>query len=449
MIDEKKELREEENRIYLESIEEKWAIFLYNIDLTNKSWDYVNNEFNNFKNKILSQYRNGTIIDNPGYYNNYVNEKLSLLCEYETEKSRLGEVAEGFKDIVSDVADKLKNLFNKNEKLITDYASYIDKCNSSINLDSSSFIPYYLRAMCKILKGMNGLGDLKMASKLIKEEIERYQYLFIKLQELRINTEFIHHQINILNNIKIHIIDQNILDHGNLNTNNLKIKKRNFNDIFSFNNNTDDKENKDRKIPKYLEKYFKSMKDNGLQYFYFIKEKASLFKAALMIGAGLAVIALSICTGGIAAGAIGAIAGAAIGAVFGSNLLVNGLDIAFKGENDNSFPDSYDLGFFDFLKNRKKIRKYIELDIDEICGKYDSEYEQKKIKEDEKNFKNELIKKFRKFGLTNKEINLVNDLEEQSEIKKDEENIKNSKRNLDQKKKEFKKNMNAEEKKVY
>ena len=119
------------------------------------------------------------------------------------------------------------------------------------------------------------------------------------------------------------------------------------------------------------------MKDNGLQYFYFIKEKASFFKAALMVGAGLAMIALSICTGGIAAGAIGAIAGAAIGAVFGSSFVVNGLDIAFKGENDNSFPDSYDLGFFDFLKNRKKIRKYMALDIDEICGKYDEKYGEK------------------------------------------------------------------------
>ena len=92
---------------------------------------------------------------------------------------------------LSDIAEKFKNLFNKNKRLIADYESYIEKCNSSINLDPSSFIPYYLRAMCKILKGKNGLGDLKMASKLIKEEIERYQYLFNKLKELRINTEFI------------------------------------------------------------------------------------------------------------------------------------------------------------------------------------------------------------------------------------------------------------------
>ena len=50
-------------------------------------------------------------------------------------------------------------------------------------------------------------------------------------------------------------------------------------------------------------------------------------------------------------------------------------------------------------------------------------------------------------GLTNKEINLVNEIEEQSEIKTDIENIKNTKRKLEQKKKEFKKNLNAEEKK--
>ena len=470
MIDEKKELREEENKIYLESIEEKWAIFLYNIDLTGKSLDYVNNEFNKFKSTIFTQYRNGTIIDNPGYYNNYVNNKLSLLCDFETEKSRLGEVAEGFKEIASDIAEKFKNLFNKNKKLIADYESYIEKCNSSINLDPSSFIPYYLRAMCKILKGKNGLGDLKMASKLIKEEIERYQYLFNKLKELRINTEFIYHQINLLNNIKIHIIEQNIIDHRNLNSNDLKIKKRSFDDIFSFNNNTGDKENKDRIIPKYLEKYFKSMKDNGLQYFYFIKEKASFFKAALMVGAGLAMIALSICTGGIAAGAIGAIAGAAIGAVFGSSFVVNGLDIAFKGENDNSFPDSYDLGFFDFLKNRKKIRKYMALDIDEICGKYDEKYGEKKLKEEEVNFKNQLIKKIKKLGINNENLKKLNKEEnEEEEINKNyinknyinknnynnfnnrlinNKNLNNSKiKKIKQKKEELKKNLNSDEKK--
>ena len=49
MIDEKKELRDNENFIYLESIEEKWAIFLYNINLTNKSRDQVLYEFNLFK----------------------------------------------------------------------------------------------------------------------------------------------------------------------------------------------------------------------------------------------------------------------------------------------------------------------------------------------------------------------------------------------------------------
>ena len=114
-----------------------------------------------------------------------------------------------------------------------------------------------------------------------------------------------------------------------------------------------------------------------------------------------------------------AIAGAAIGAVFGSSFVVNGLDIAFKGENDNSFPDSYDLGFFDFLKNRKKIRKYMALDIDEICEKYDEKYGEKKLKEEEVNFKNQLIKKIKKLGINNENLKKLNKEEnEEEEINK-------------------------------
>ena len=442
MLYEKKELRNKENKIYLDSIEEKWAIFLYNLNLMNKTWKQVEDEFIQFKNKITEELNNNTVIENPGFYNKFVNEKLSLLCDNEKEKSIIGEIGDTFKDTIN----RAKKIFKKNQNEIFEYEKYIHFCDLSIQKDPNSFIPFFLKAICKILQGKEGLKELNISSNLLNREIEGYQNLYGLFKTLKINSDFAYHQINILNNIKIHIIDQNINDYYNKNANNLKIKKKKFDDIFSFNNQSKDKGNKDRKIPHYLDKYFTSMKDNGLEYFYFIKEKASLFKAALMIGAGIGLIALSIYTGGIIGGFVGAI-GASIGAVLGTSIITNQIDDIIKGVHDRSFPGSYDVGFFDFLKKRKKIRKYAELNIDEICGKYDSEYEQKKIKEDEKNFKNEFIKKFRKFGLTNKEINLVNEIEEQSEIKKDEENIKNTKRKLEQKKKEFKKNLNAEEKK--
>ena len=105
MIDSRKELREEENKIYLDSIEERWAIFLYKLNLLNKSWEQIEREFNAFKNNIFRELNNEEIIKNPGYYNSYVNHKLS--CDYERELSKIEEVIGGFKTVI----DKIKNIF--------------------------------------------------------------------------------------------------------------------------------------------------------------------------------------------------------------------------------------------------------------------------------------------------------------------------------------------------
>ena len=456
MLNQNIELRKEENKIYLDSIEEKWAIFLYNLNLMNKSWAQVNDEFNKFKNKIIEELNNNNIIQNPGFYNKYVNEKLSLICDYEKEKSIIGEVGDAFIDTIN----RAKEIFSKNQDIYK-YDQYINFCNLSIDKDPNSFIPYFLRSICKILQGREGLEDLKISSMLINREIEAYKNLYSLLNILKINSDFIFYQINILNNIKIHIIDQNIKDYNNKNANNFKIKKKKFDDVFSFNNKTNNKDNNDRKIPKYLDKYFKTIRDNGLQYFYFIKEKASLFKAALMIGVGIGLIALSIYTSGIIGGAKGAI-GSTIGIILGSSTIINQIDDIIKGEHDRTFPNSYDIGFFEFLKGRKKIRKYTQLNLDEIFGKYDTDYERKKLKEDEKNFKNEFIKNYKRIGLTNKELEFINEIEEEfdTEISSDSTNISveqkhnsNNKKceyfksKLEKKKKEIKKNLKPIEKK--
>ncbi len=60
-----------------------------------------------------------------------------------------------------------------------------------------------------------------------------------------------------------------------------------------------------------------------------------------------------------------------LGATLGLSFIFNGLDDLVKGEHDRQFPGSYDVGFFSFLKERKKIRKFEEVDSNEIFSKYD------------------------------------------------------------------------------
>ena len=147
-----------------------------------------------------------------------------------------------------------------------------------------------------------------------------------------------------------------------------------------------------------------------------------------MIGAGVGLIAISILTGGIVGGIAGVAIGGSIGLILGSSIIGNQIDDIIKGEHDRVFPNSYDVGFFEFLKSRKKIRKFKFFDLVEICGKYDLDYHKKKLIEDQKNFKNEFIKKFRKIGVSNKELE---DLEkiEQEEEKDETENNKTPKNN--------------------
>ena len=425
MIDARKELRNEENQIFLDSIEERWAIFLYNLNLIDKSWSQVQYLFNNFKNEIIRELNNGTVIKNPGYYNNYVNKKLAQCCEYEREKSKLAEVGEFFIESIKNIG---KALFGDKES--PEYEKYIEKCNLSIKLDSESFIPYYLRGFCKILNGEEGLSDFQTSSKYIEKEINTYRNFYQKFRNININVTFIYNQMNLLHNIKIHILDVNISHYKDLNASKLKINKKKFDDIFSFNQKNDD-DNTDRKIPKYLIKYFESMKSSGLTYFFFIKEKASLLKIGAYILAGLGLIALSICTYGIAPAIVSKVfLGAAT--IFGTSSTINGLDYFSKGYEDDKFPDSYDLGFFDFLKKRKKIRKYEFLDINEISTKYDNDYQRKKDKEDEDKLKKEIYKKFGKLKMLQK---------------KEEDDNENYLNKINKKKAYLKKNLNKEEKK--
>ena len=105
MLDEIKELREHKNRIYLDSIEERWAIYLYNYNFKNKNWENVKIDFDNFKKEIINDYKKGKVIINPGYYNKWVNRQLSLFCDEESEKNIINEIGEGIKNVFISMKD--------------------------------------------------------------------------------------------------------------------------------------------------------------------------------------------------------------------------------------------------------------------------------------------------------------------------------------------------------
>lgn len=75
MINQRNELRKDENIVYLNSIEERWSIFLYNLNSSDKTWNQIEKEFSIFKNKIFNELDNDTVIKNPGFYNLYVDKK--------------------------------------------------------------------------------------------------------------------------------------------------------------------------------------------------------------------------------------------------------------------------------------------------------------------------------------------------------------------------------------
>lgn len=308
-------------------------------------------------------------------------------------------------------------------------------CNISIRLENNSFIPYYLRGFCKVLKGQEGLEDFKISLKMINKEINSYKLLIIKLQSLNITIDFALFQFNLLNNIKKQIIEKNITDYGKLNASDLKVTKKKYDDLFSYDQNEDEektvkyyqnkKDNNDRKIPKYLKNYFEALVSNGLEYFYFLKEKASLWKIGAYILSGVGIIALSLVTFGVslsaasaglaAAASLFGLAGTAIGASF----LINAGDLAHKGYEDNYFEDSYDIDFFNFLSKRKKIRKFIEYDIEQIYNKNDLEFQKKKNIEEENNFKKGLIKKLRQLDLNDQQIEKMNKEEDETDDSED------------------------------
>ena len=135
----------------------------------------------------------------------------------------------------------------------------------SIKIDENSFIPYFLRGISKILAGQNGLDDLKMSDKKITDEILNYCKRLKFFTKLPMNIEFDIYQIQILNNVKKTIIEKSIENYKKFKEN-VKINKKKFKEVFSFEDN--EKKN-NREIPYYYKKYFDILCDNGLENVFF------------------------------------------------------------------------------------------------------------------------------------------------------------------------------------
>ena len=92
MVDERKDLRDTENRYCLNSIDEQWGIFLKTMDVDNQSFTTVKSKCRDKKKDIFSELNKGKVVKNPGFYNEYINDKLSSVYFYLRNKNIIAEI---------------------------------------------------------------------------------------------------------------------------------------------------------------------------------------------------------------------------------------------------------------------------------------------------------------------------------------------------------------------
>lgn len=258
IINQRKELRENDNKIYLDSIEEQWGIFAYNFKKENKESkqlenDYNNfqnkikqleNEFNNFKNKIFSglDQNKDNLIKNPGFCNRHINSELVKICDKKRNNRVFDEIVETIKSFVG--LDFIFDLFKSN-----DSKKYLDICKISISLEKdNSFIPFYLRAICRIIfkekENDNDeiTNDLENSIIIINKEIHRYSYIYKLLKNMNINADFPFYQMLILSNIKISF-EKNLKDFNKMKDSDIILDKKRLSNLIIPNNKNDNKFN--------------------------------------------------------------------------------------------------------------------------------------------------------------------------------------------------------------
>ena len=409
MVEERKELKEAENKYDLNSIDEQWGMFLKAIDVDSQTIDQVKSKCKEFKNKIFGELNKGTVIKNPGHYNQNVNEKLASVFFYLKNKNIIAEInQQNF--------EKAKTYFVKNEEQVFDYDGYIQKCKAAIELDNYSFIPYYLNGICKLICGKGkGIEDLEQALFHINNEIQRYLYYFGLLISLNINIDLLFYQINILNSIKINVIQKDIDYYYSTTETNpeYRLYRKLSKDCFLYNvdkleDDEDDmdegegnlEENKDKKLLKSIKQYYLNTETNGLKYLFFLTEPNS-FSFESLISTGIIMIGLSISGISFLDNILNEEVFKDVGNKLGIDLNGKEYEEWIKKKHENDFPFSKDKGLNDFIKKNNIKIKNTNKDLLEIMKKYDKDYLSKINKEFGKTFKTLLWKKIEKLNLEN------------------------------------------------
>ena len=125
----------------LNAIEERWGLWLHELDLKQKSDDEMQQLFSRFESEILNENDLLKVIQNPKYLDKKCSKALSeSIMPEETD----GGFLNGKWQVIKHASGKVKDLiyldWSKDEKI---FASVKEKCEMSINLDSTSFIPYF------------------------------------------------------------------------------------------------------------------------------------------------------------------------------------------------------------------------------------------------------------------------------------------------------------------
>ena len=423
MLLERKELKETENKYDLNSIDERWGMFLKTIDVDNKTLNEIETKFQDFKNEIYKELDKKIAIKNPGYYNQYINEKLSSVFFYFRNKNIIFESnQENFQ--------KAKTYFSKNPEQKFEFDDYIKKCDMAIELDNYSFIPYYLKGICKLISGKeNGIEDLEKSLTLINNEIKRYLYYFGLLISLDINIDLLFYQINILNSIKINVIQKNIeFYYENKETiKEFRIYRKLLKNCFLYNADKLDEEEendeeslnvetKDKKFLKSIKQYYLNNETNGLKFLFFLKEP-NAFSFESLISSGIIMISLSISGFSYLDNKINEEIFNLVGNILEIDLNYKEYQEWIKQKHEKEFPFSEDKSLIDFIeKNNIKI-KNTNKDLIDIMKKYDKDYLNKINKEFGKTFKILFKKKIEKLNLKNYKNYISNKNEENNDEK--------------------------------
>ena len=399
MINLKEELREEDNKIYLDSIEEQWGIFSYKLKKEDKDWNQLEKEFNNFQRKIITEYENNkdNTIKNPGFCNRYVNESLSKLCFKKKILRIIEEIVKTldcFVDINLDsIKDYILDLFKSNDE-----KKYLDICEIAISFGKdNSFIPSYLRAICRIIlkekdKDDDISKDLENSIIIINKEINRYSYMYKLLKNMNINSDFPFYQMLVLSKIK-KLFEKNFKDFKEMKDSDIILDEI---DLSKFILKKENNEN-GNKFLRILEQNIQIIKDNGLGYIFSLDKKSFIWEFRDFFAEITKLVITSLINKTFEIkDYIKSISKLPfkeiLKKIYNKFLKQNPNDKELELKNEEYYFDEdfqifeEDEEFTEYLKNRKKIEIYKEYDLNQLLKNYDNDLDKKnKLVEEELN----------------------------------------------------------------